>query len=83
MHIYVNAGQGDDADGYVELICRGKVLLGSRFSLAERSKWNEKVNMYLQSNAWMDRVVMAESAQRLNSHILERWGPSVKNTVNM
>ena len=81
MHIYVNAGQGDDADGYVELICRGKVLLGSRFSLAERSKWNEKVNMYFQSNAWMDRVVMAESAQRFNSHILERWGPSVKSLL--
>ena len=29
IHIYVNAGQGDDADGYVELICRGNVLLGS------------------------------------------------------
>ena len=78
MHIYVNAGQGEDADDYAELICRGKVLLGSQFSLAERSKWNEKVNMYFQSNAWMDRVVMAESAQRFNNHILERWGPSVK-----
>ena len=34
--------------------------------------------MYFQSNAWMDHVVMAESAQQFNNHILERWGPSAK-----
>ena len=37
MHIYVNAGVGDQRDGYIELICKGKVLLGGRFSPAKRA----------------------------------------------
>jgi hypothetical protein len=36
MNIYVNAGLGEDADGYVELICKqGKVLDGRKFSKIE------------------------------------------------
>lgn len=37
MHIYVNTGAGNMMDGYIEFICKGKVLLGGRFSPAERS----------------------------------------------
>ena len=38
MHIYMNAGEGNKRDGWIELICNGKVLEGGRFSLAERSQ---------------------------------------------
>ena len=78
MHIVVNAGEGEDRDGYIELICKGKVILGTRFSLAERSQWNKDVKMFFQPSAWMDREVMALSAERFNKHILERWGPKAK-----
>ena len=78
MHIYVNAGVGDQRDGYIELICKGKVLLGGRFSPAERTAWDERVNMYFQKNAWMDREVMAVSAKNFNDHIKDRWGENAK-----
>ena len=78
MHIYVNAGMGDMRDGYIELICKGKVLLGGRYSPAERAAWDERVNMYFQKNAWMDRDVMAQSANTFNDHIKERWGETAK-----
>ena len=78
MHIVTNAGSGDDRDGYVELICRGKVLDGSRFSRAERSQWNKDVNMHFQKNAWMDRQVMEQSAKNFNEHIRKRWGNNAK-----
>ncbi len=74
MNIYVNAGEGEDADGYVELICKGKVIDGSRFSKIEREAWAKDVPMYFQQNAWMDREVMALSAQNFSEHVKEKWG---------
>ena len=78
MHIYINAGRGDFADGYVELICRGKVMHGTRFTLAERQAWNPAVKMFFQPNAWMDINVMPESATRFNDHSRQRWGKDTK-----
>ena len=78
LHIYVNAGVGEQRDGYIELICKGKVLLGGRFSPAERAAWDKRVNMYFQKNAWMDREVMATSAVNFNNHVKERWGNDTK-----
>ena len=78
MHIYINAGRGDFADGYVELICRGKVMHGTRFTLAERQAWNPAVKMFFQPNAWMDSEVMLESATRFNDHICQRWDEGTK-----
>jgi hypothetical protein len=78
MHIVMNAGVGFLRDGYIELICRGKIMDGTRFSLAERSQWHPDVKMYFQKNAWMDRNVMAHSAERFNDHIKTRWGPEAK-----
>ena len=78
MHIYMNAGEGEKRDGYVELICRGKVIDGSRFSLAEREAWDPDVKLYFQKNAWMDRPVMERSAERFNNHITSRWGSDAK-----
>jgi len=67
MHIHINAGRGALADGYVELICRGKVMHGTRFTLAERQAWNPAVKMFFQPNAWMDSKVMLESASMITS----------------
>ena len=36
MHIFINAGKEEDRDGYTALVGRGKILLGKRFSTAER-----------------------------------------------
>jgi len=58
MHICINAGRGALADGHVELTCRGKVMHGTRFTLAERQAWNPAVRMFFQPNAWMDSKVM-------------------------
>lgn len=69
---YVTLGEGENRDGYVELICRGKILLGSRFSKLERAAW--AVNMYFQKNAWMDQQVMNKSAARFCEHVQKRWG---------
>jgi hypothetical protein len=71
-HIYMNAAEGDKRDGYVELICKGKTLLGGRFSRAEREAWNKEVVMYFQKSAWMDREVMKESASRFCKHVAEK-----------
>ena len=34
--------------------------------------------MYFQQNAWMDREVMAASAENFNNHVKERWGNDTK-----
>jgi len=78
MHIHINAGRGGLADGCVELICRGKVMHGTRFTLAERQAWNPAVKMFFQPNAWMDSKVMLESATRFNDHIRQRWSEGTK-----
>ena len=65
-------------DGYIELICKGKVLLGGRFSLAERSAWDKRVQVYFQKNVWMDSGMMALSAKTFNDHIKEQWGRQAK-----
>jgi len=78
MHIYVNAGSGDDRDGYVELICKGKVLHGERFKEIERNAWHAAVKMYFQASAWMDRPVMEASAIRFCDHIKKRWPQPTK-----
>ena len=54
MNICVNAGAGEDADGCIELICKGRVLLGTRFSRLEREAWTKDVPMWFQKNAWVD-----------------------------
>ena len=74
MNIYVNAGKGKDADGYVELICKGKVIDGRRYNKLEREAWQKDVPMYFQKNAWMDRPVMALSASNFTDHVNKRWG---------
>ena len=78
MNIYINAGEGEDADGYVELICKGKCLWGKRFSATEKAAWHKNVNMWFQKNAWMDREVMAVSAESFREHIKKRWDPNWK-----
>ena len=62
------------ADGYIELICKGKLLHGQKFSRAERAAWQDDVPMWFQQNAWMDRKVMAESAKGFCDHMKGKWG---------
>jgi hypothetical protein len=60
MHIFSNAGRGDKADGYIDMIARGK---GTRISRAEKQAWHEEVNVRWQKCAWVDRPVMLEIAK--------------------
>ena len=73
MNIFVNAGTGSNADGCVELVCKGKVLLGKRFSKLEWEAWSKDVPMLFQKNAWVDREVMAHSAQTFCDHVQKKW----------
>jgi hypothetical protein len=69
MHIFSNAGCGDKADGYIDMIARGK---GTRISRAEKQAWHEEVNVCWQKCAWVDRPVMLEIAKSFAAHVKEK-----------
>ena len=40
MHVFCNAGESEERDGYTELICKGK---NGRRTAIEKNAWNKKV----------------------------------------
>lgn len=71
MHIFVNAGDGADADGYIDMIARGK---GTRISAAEKAAWNTEVNVLWQKCAWVDRPIMLQIAETFGEHVKAKHG---------
>jgi hypothetical protein len=72
MHIFVNAGEGQEGVCYVELIARGK---GQRISLVEKAGWNPLVTPVLfQKCAWVDRPTMLIIAKNFCIKKRERHG---------
>lgn len=71
MHICVNAGTGSDADGYIDMVARGK---GTRISKAEKLAWNDEIPVRWQRCAWVDRPVMLEIAESFAEKVAERHG---------
>jgi hypothetical protein len=72
MHLFCNAGRGEDCGGYTVLIGRGQVLKGTRFSEAERASWSKNVPFLFQKNAWVDTKVMEDIARGFVDYVKEK-----------
>ena len=74
MHIVTNAGEGDKAHGWVDLVCKGK---GTRVHLAEKELWDGRVSVNWQKNAWVDNDVMESLAHRFVRKKIEMHGEDI------
>ena len=74
MHVVTNAGTGERAHGWVDLVCKGT---GTRIRDAEKALWDERVSVYWQKNAWVDNAVMEELARRFVRRKIEKHGKEV------
>lgn len=74
-YIYVNIGAGDIRYGYIELMCKGNVLLGSKFRPAERVARDRRLQLYFQKSTLMDRGVMVLSAKTSMTVPKNDWTP--------
>ena len=61
MHQVFNAGKGDKAHGWCELVCRGT---GKRIAQAETDLYDEDIEVFWQPKAWVDKVIMRNLAER-------------------
>ena len=71
IQVVVNAGKGDKRGGFVDIVYRGK---GLRITNAEKCQWDERVKVFWQKNAWVDKDVMREMANRFVTYKRERHG---------
>ena len=60
MHLVFNAGKGENAHGWCDLVCKGT---GKRINTAEKALWDERVKVFWQDKAWVDSVVMRDIAR--------------------
>ena len=74
MHVVTNAGVGEKAHGWIDLICRGK---GTRVHLAEKEMWDNRVSVEWQKNAWVDNDVMEKLAHSFVRRKIEKHGEEV------
>ena len=74
MHLVFNAGKGEDAHGWCNLVVKGT---GKRIKQAEKDLWDDDVKMYWQKNVWVDTDVMLEIARRFVEHKIEVHGEDV------
>ena len=61
MHQVFNAGKGDKAHGWCDMVCRGT---GKRIAQAETDLYDEDIEVFWQPKAWVDKVVMRNLAER-------------------
>lgn len=57
MHVVYSAGFGENAHGWVDMVCRGK---GTRIHAAEKILWDGRVSVQWQQNVWLNNAVMVE-----------------------
>ena len=69
MHLFCNAGTGEDRGGYTVLIGRGKLMKGNRFTAAEKAAWSTNVPFLFQKNAWVDTAIMEEIAREFVEYV--------------
>ena len=69
MHLIFNAGSGEKAHGWCDLVCRGT---GKRIHEGERVLWDESVRVFWQGKAWVDKYVMRDLAVRFVEQKIER-----------
>ena len=75
MHQVFNAGVGDKAHGWCDMVCRGT---GKRISKAEKNLYDNDISVFWQPKAWVDKVVMRQLAERFvkeknNKHGEDVW----------
>lgn len=70
MHIFCNAGKGEDRDGYTPLICKGSP--NGRRTQIEKLAYNNNTPMLFQKNAWVDTPTMKQLATHFVNHIKDR-----------
>ena len=71
MHIVINAGDGNSRHGWVDLVNKGQ---GKRISQEEKARYNSKIDMFWQKNAWVDTNVMVELAKKFVQEKKQRDG---------
>ena len=72
MHIFCNAGEGGERDGYTELMCKGKQK--GRRTAIEKNAWNKKIPVLFQKNAWVDADIAKELAADFVQHERKKHG---------
>ena len=55
MHQVFNAGKGDKAHGWCDMVCRGT---GKRIAQAETDLYDEDIEVFWQPKAWVEKVVV-------------------------
>jgi DDE superfamily endonuclease./Tc5 transposase DNA-binding domain. len=71
MHVVVNAGRGEKKFGWVDLVAKGT---GKRIRAAETELCDQDVKFFWQANAWVDKTVMLELAEKFVTHKIEVHG---------
>ena len=61
MHQVFNAGKGDKAHRWCDLVCRGA---GKRIAQAETDLYDEDIEVFWQPKVWVDKVVTRNLAER-------------------
>jgi hypothetical protein len=66
MHIFINAGEGDEGGSYITaLVCKGKT---QKKKQVEMQPWHKDVPMHFQPNVWVDRPTMIRIAEEFAVH---------------
>ena len=74
MHQIYNAGIGDKAHGWCDMVCRGT---GKRIPEAEKNLYDNDIHVFWQKKAWVDKVVMRELAKRFVREKIIKHGEDV------
>ena len=71
MHVIVNAGEGDTRHAWVDLVSKGT---GTRIKAEEKARYSPQVEMFWQTNAWVDGQVMIKLAEKFVEEKIRRHG---------
>ena len=74
MYLVFNAAEGDDRDGWCDLVCKGT---GKRIKDAEKDLQDEDIDIFWQSKAWVDKVVMLGIAKKFVRRKIAKHGEDV------
>ena len=74
MHQVFNAGVGDDAHGWCDMVVRGT---GKRISQGEKNLYDDDVDVFWQKKAWVDAEVMKKLAKTFVQKKNEKHGDDV------
>ena len=75
LHVVVNAGSGADKQGWVDFLCKGK---GIQIHHSEKYLWDKDVDVFWQTNAWVDTELTKKLAEKsvrikIELHGADEW----------